>query len=89
MDEGKGRISLEDRRALALTGVKDVSAFSEDGAVVDTVLGVLEVSGRGLHVDLLDLDRGEARLSGDVDGIWYRDEGGAAKKGFFARLFSK
>ncbi len=84
----ENRLVLDGRKALVITGVKDVSAFSEEEAEVETALGRLLVAGRTLHLDLLDLDKGEARLSGTVDSLWYPDDG-AVKKGFFGSLFSR
>ena len=84
----ENRLVMEGRKTLVITGVKDVSAFSEDQAEVETALGKLLIAGRALHLDLLDLDKGEARLSGSFDSLWYPDDAGV-KKGFFGRLFSR
>lgn len=87
MDEN--RLVLDGRKTLIVTGVTDVLNFSDDGAEISTALGTLQVGGHGLHMDLLDLDKKEARLSGQIDSLWYPDKGSEQKSGFFSRLFSK
>ena len=83
------RLVLEGRKSLFVSGVKDIRTFSEDHAEAETTLGTLMISGKTLHLDLLDLEKGEARLSGTVDALWYPDDGASTKKGFFSRLFYK
>ena len=85
---GNGLV-LEERKALAITGVIDVIQFSEDLADLETSLGRLQIGGSSLHMDLLDLEKKEARLSGQIDSLWYPDKTGDKKQGFFGRLFSK
>ncbi|MBP5289673.1 MAG: sporulation protein YabP [Clostridia bacterium] len=86
MDEN--RLQLENRKILRITGVTDVSSFSDDQAEIETSLGLLQIGGRALHLDLLDLEKREAQLSGQIDSLWYPDKGGERKEGFFSRLFS-
>lgn len=85
----ENRLQLDGRKTLALTGVTDVVSFSDDQAEIETVLGLLQVGGNALHMDLLDLDKKEARLSGQIDSLWYQDGAKERKAGFFGRLFSK
>ena len=87
MDEN--RMELFDRKKLLITGVTDVLSFSDDQAEIETSLGTLQIGGSTLHMDLLDLDKKEARLSGQIDSLWYTDHTGDQKAGFFSRLFSK
>ena len=87
MDEN--RILLEGRSALLICGVSDVNSFTETLAEIETALGLLQITGQTLHLDLLDLEKKEARLSGKIDSLWYPDDGSDKKTSFFARLFSK
>ena len=86
---GENSILLEGRASLLITGVTDVSSFSENLAEIETSLGSLQINGQTLHMDLLDLEKKEVKLSGKIDSLWYPDDGSERKAGFFGRLFSK
>lgn len=86
MDEN--RLQMDGRKTLRITGVTDVCSFSDDQAEVETTQGTLQIGGHALHLDLLDLEKKEAQLSGQIDSLWYPDKGGERKNGFFSRLFS-
>ena len=55
---------LEQRSSLTVTGVRRVIRCDPDSAALETGDCVLNLSGAQLSVTALDLDRGEARLSG-------------------------
>ena len=77
-------ISLQDRKKLSVSGVSDVANFDENQIIIVTQQGTLFVRGGDLHVDQLNLDAGELRISGRIDCMEY--DGGAAG-GFLRRLF--
>ena len=79
-------ISLQDRKKLSVSGVSDVANFDENQIIIVTQQGTLFVRGGDLHVDQLNLDAGELRISGRIDCMEY-DDGGAAAGGFLRRLF--
>ena len=87
MDEN--RLLLDGRKTLTVTGVTDVISFTDDHAVIETDLGQLQIGGHALHMDLLDLDKKEARLSGQIDSLWYPETADRKKPGFFGKLFAK
>lgn len=78
-------ISLQDRKKLSVSGVSDVANFDENQIIIVTQQGTLFVRGGDLHVDQLNLDAGELRISGRIDCMEY-DDGGAVG-GFLRRLF--
>ena len=78
-------ISLQDRKKLSVSGVSDVANFDENQIIIVTQQGTLLVRGGDLHVDQLDLDAGELRISVRIDCMEYYD--GGAASGFLRRLF--
>lgn len=78
-------ISLQDRKKLSVSGVSDVANFDENQIIIVTQQGTLFVRGGDLHVDQLNLDAGELRISGRIDCMEYDD--GGASGGFLRRLF--
>lgn len=80
------RLTLESRNKLSLTGVTDVGSFDETVAVLETGRGTLIVRGRNLHVEQLNLEAGEVRLTGEVDSLAY-EESRQTQGSFLQRLF--
>jgi sporulation protein YabP len=94
LDELKGglphKFVLENRESGMISGVKDVKSFDEKVILLATDYGLITIKGENMHVNLLDLEKGEVELSGRVDSILYADKGGyGARKGesLVGRLF--
>lgn len=79
-------LRLEGRNKLSLTGVTDVESFDETAAVLETALGTLVVRGSCLHVEQLNLEAGELKLSGEVDSLGY-EQRVSGQGSFLGRLF--
>ena len=79
------KLTLDERKRLILTGVRDVESFDEEMVVLHTVRGVLVVRGSGLHLQLLTPEGGQVHVDGTVCSLTYEDENPGG--GFFARLF--
>lgn len=79
-------ISLKDRRRMSVSGVREVISFDERGIHLRTVSGDLAIEGEGLHIGVLDTERGVVTLEGEsVDGMWYLREESGKKKGMFGK----
>lgn len=86
MPQAAHRMELVGRERLTVSGVEDVERFDETGIVMSTSAGTLVVTGEDLHIGKLSLDGGELHVDGRIDSVTYEDEG-AARGGFFSRLF--
>jgi sporulation protein YabP len=64
---------LEGRSSLSVTGVRRVLHCDETSAAIETGDGTLHLVGAQLSVTALDLDVGEASLSGRVDALEYTE----------------
>lgn len=80
------RLVLEGRDRLSVTGVLDVGRFDEMAAVLETGRGSLILRGENLHVEALDLEAGEVRLTGQVNSLSY-EENAETRESFLSRLF--
>ena len=80
------RLALEGRSQLSLSGVTEAVSFDEAVAVLETAQGTLIIRGAGLHVEQLNLEAGEVRLSGQVDSLTY-EESAKTQGSFLQRLF--
>lgn len=83
------KVSMNNRKACMLTGVKDVLAFDVKEVLLETEQGMLSIKGEDLHVSRLSLDLGEVDLDGRIDSLAYSDVSGMGHKGesLFAKLF--
>ena len=65
------RLTLDDRKEAFITGVRDMISFDEKEILIHTTQGRLQIKGSQLHVKGLDLEKGEATLTGQVDSFVY------------------
>lgn len=87
MEEGKGlphKLVLDNRETLTVTGVGEVVHLDESAIVVHTELGTLVIQGRGLQLRQLTPEGGQVAVTGEMDGLFYRQHRQAA--GFLKRL---
>ncbi len=62
---------LESRSRLTVTGVQRVLHCSAESAALETGKGILHLSGAQISIQTLDLEAGEAKLTGRFDGLEY------------------
>ena len=75
---------LESRSRLTVTGVQKVLHCSAESAALETGKGILHLSGAQISMQTLDLEAGEAKLTGRFDGLEYT--AARAAGGFWHRL---
>ncbi len=79
------RITLEGRRVLRATGIKEILRFDDTLVVLRTADRLLVVRGEALALSRLSPEDGCVEVRGRVDGLSY--EQGGQEKGLFRRLF--
>lgn len=78
-------LRLDDRAKMTVGGVTDVESFDEETVRLSTTRGALIVSGAGLHIEQLQLETGDLRMSGRVDALTYTER--EAHRSLFGKLF--
>ena len=78
--ENSGRLTLEGRKKLTLTGAKEVLRFDEELAELDTAMGPVTIEGTELKLKCLSLDTGTLVVEGELCGLRYMEPG--RKRGF-------
>lgn len=84
------RLLLEDRQRGTVTGVMDVKSFDEKLILLATEYGLITLKGEKLHINQLDLEKGEVELSSRVDSVVYTEKRGYGQKkeeSLLGRLF--
>lgn len=89
MEDKKTAISLKDRKSLLLSGVSEIFSFKETEAEFSTLSGTLQVTGEGMHMEKLDLEKGEVLLTGFIISLYYPDDETKENRGFLSRFLKK
>ena len=81
------KLILNNRKAGLVTGV--LLSFNLNEILLETEQGMLMVRGTDLHVNRVNLEKGEIDLSGNIDSISYSDIHSTAKQAgsLFEKLF--
>lgn len=86
MDEEKilpHKLTLNERKALTLTGAIEVVSFDENAVVLKTGLGILTVHGKQLQLKTLSPEGGRVAVDGQIAALIYEEP----KSGGLRRLF--
>lgn len=78
------KLTLEERSALSMTGVREVVSFDENSVVLKTDLGSLTVHGQHLQLKTLAPEGGKVSVDGDIHALVYEQ---TRTGGFFRRMF--
>ena len=83
------KIVLTNRKTGSFTGVLDVISFDISEILLETEQGMLNVKGKDLHVNRLNLEKGEVDIEGNIDAFTYSQIPSVVKKseGFLGKLF--
>ena len=83
------KLMLNNRRNGSFTGILDVLSFDLSEILLETELGMLHIKGKDLHVNRLNLEKGEADIEGASDAMTYSDVPETLGKGsgIFNRIF--
>lgn len=74
--EGKAShcLTLDNRKALAITGVAEVDSYDDKIINVYTDLGELKIKGEDLNIKKLDLEVGDLEIVGKINSLSYNDD---------------
>ena len=64
-------LTLISRKELKITGVRQILNFDDTTVAFITSAGELEIDGESLNIDVLDLNRGVASITGTITGMNY------------------
>ena len=65
------KVTLNNRRNGSFTGVLDVISFDIAEILLETEQGMLHVRGKDLHVNRLNLEKGEVDIEGLIEAFHY------------------
>lgn len=83
-------INLENRQKLGITGVNRVMTFNENLVMLQTSMGLLNIKGKGMKVNKLNVDSGDMSIEGEfLSFIYVSKDSSAGKKGNFLEKLLK
>ena len=74
------KIILTNRKGGSFTGILDVISFDISEILLETEQGMLNLKGKDLHVNRLNLEKGEVDIEGVIDALSYSQVPTSAKK---------
>lgn len=75
------KLVLDNRKKMALTGIRDVVSFDMNQVLLESVLGMILIKGNDLKVTRLSLEKGEVDIDGQIDAITYSEVKAYGEKG--------
>ena len=87
--DNKQEISLVNRNKLSISGINKIDSLNDEQFIIDTIQGLLLVSGKNLVMQHLDIDKGQIWIEGKVNSLEYieKQESKKEKQSFFGKLF--
>lgn len=67
------KLTLNERKALTMTGVTEVLSFDDGGVILRTALGTLMIQGKNLKLKTLSLDGGQVAIDGTISALYYEE----------------
>lgn len=81
-------VVLNTRERLSINGVKEIVNFDENSVNVRTSCGDLCIEGEDIHINVLDIERGELQMNGRINGLSYFDaQSDGEKHSLLSRIF--
>lgn len=87
MDFKNQNILIEDRNRVTITGVEQVESFNDNTIILKTVKGGMTIKGGSLNIGKLNLDEGNVKVDGVINGIFYSDKDSSQKGNIIGKIF--
>lgn len=92
MAEGKvtfenQNIFVENRNKVTITGVEQVDSFNDNTIILRTVKGGMTIKGEELNVGKLNLDDGNVKVNGIINGIIYNNKDSSQRGNIIGKIF--
>ncbi|MCL1935517.1 MAG: sporulation protein YabP [Defluviitaleaceae bacterium] len=83
----KHKVIIEKRQKALITGVIEVMSFDDEEIATETEMGTLIIRGSNLHVNSLNIEKGELEIDGQVDSFNYEDNSVKSKSNILGKIF--
>lgn len=80
-------IHMENRQRIDITGVINATEFNEDNIILQTQMGNLNIKGKSLKVNKLNVDTGDMCIEGEILSLTYTSKEAGNKESILKKLF--
>ena len=79
-------VHIENREKIGITGVARVLIFNENTVILQTSMGVLNIKGKNMRVNKLNVDNGEMSIEGELISFMYTTKDSGKKGNFIQKI---
>ena len=83
----KHSVKLVNKSDLVIEGVKSIDSFDSSEFLIETVMGYMHITGKGLMLGKMDNDKEELTIKGEVNKIEYVSSGKEKRGGLLKKIF--
>ncbi|MFW5979909.1 MAG: sporulation protein YabP [Bacillota bacterium] len=83
----KHDLSMIDCKRLKMTGILEVINFNDDKVIIKSSQGIINILGKELNMQKLNLEDSEIKITGKINTISYKNN--KTKKSFWKKIFNK
>ena len=83
----KHSVKLVNKSDLVIEGVKSIDSFDSSEFLIETVMGYVHITGKGLMLGKMDNDKEELTIKGEVNKIEYVSSGKEKSGGLLKKIF--
>lgn len=80
-------IILNNRNKLSINGIKEIINFDENTVSLKTVSGDLVIEGENIHINILNIEKGEIEMNGTITALTYFDHVGNERHSLLSKIF--
>lgn len=80
-------IHIDNRQRIDITGVSEVITFNEDSILLVTNMGTLNIKGKNMKVNKLNVDNGDMSIEGEFISLTYVNKDVKNKESIMKKLF--
>lgn len=80
-------VHIDNRQRIDITGVINVIMFNEENIVLSTEMGGLNIKGKNMKVNKLNVDSGDMCIEGELISMVYTTKEAGKKESMIKKLF--
>lgn len=80
-------LHIDNRQKVDITGITKVIAFNEDNIILSTIMGLLNIKGKSMKMNKLNVDNGDMSLEGEIISFVYTSKEGEKKENILKKFF--
>lgn len=80
-------VVLISREKLTINGIKEIINFDENNVNLKTQCGDLLIEGENIHINVLNIEKGDIEIQGKISGLNYYDSYENEKRTLLSRIF--